>query len=74
MSSFINGNHVYRNVWLSVSDDELYGEMDPRNAVDGYAETVKKNNRLVVYYCVGKKSLRKLSSTSFELTLMENAK
>lgn len=42
MSSFINGNHVYRNVWLSVSDDELYGEMDPRNPVDGYAETVKK--------------------------------
>ena len=44
MPFFIKGFHVYRNVRLSVLDEELYGEMDPSNLVDKYDVAVRKEN------------------------------
>ena len=40
--SFIKGYHIYRNVWLPLLVEELYGKMDPCNPVDKYAVAVKK--------------------------------
>ena len=68
MSSFIEGYHILRNVWLPVLD--IWREMDTSKPLDEYPVTVKKtiNWWLKISHLAEMINLRKLFSTSSELT------
>ena len=45
--SNIKGYHVYKSVWTSTLQEQVYGEIQPHNTVDKYAVAVKKDDKVV---------------------------
>ena len=51
--SNIKGYHVYKIVWTPTLQEQVYGEIEPHNAVDKYAAAVKKDEKVVGHLPLG---------------------
>ena len=51
--SNIKGYHVYKSVWTPTLQEQVYGEIEPRNPVDKYAVAVKNDEKVVGHLPLG---------------------
>ena len=49
----IKGYHVYKSVWTSTLQEQVYGEIEPHNPVAKYAVAVKKDEKVIVHLPLG---------------------
>ena len=63
MVSYVKGYHIYKTLWNPLIEEFLSCEREPDNPMDKYAVCVKKENKIVGHFPLGKSV--KFSKTIF---------
>ena len=71
--SYVKEYHVYKNVWITHLQEKVHGEIQPKNPVEKYVATVKKDAKTVEHLPLRKNGkCKNFFFISFELIRTES--